>query len=223
MLQDRDEDERRAAQHLIDRHRDARQPEHAQRRRREIKKRRRRQQQIGRPGHLLERRPSLNTDGVVAPPRPPPLQRFPRKVDGQREDHAQKHAPGLEERVLEALLLAARADAAHRQQDFGAERAGRAGDERADEDEHFGEAAGDVGGGHGLLLGRLSGAARRGSLRAQAIACPWISGLLLRLRGGAENVTQRPRRRLRGVFESCVRFDGVSRADNLAPNAGWPL
>ena len=67
-------------------------------------------------------------------------------VGEHHEDHAEEHAPGLEERVLEALLLAARADAAHRQQDFGAERAGRAGDERADEDEHFGEAAGDVGG-----------------------------------------------------------------------------
>ena len=38
--------------------------------------------------------------------------------------------------------------------------------------EHFGEAAGRVGGGHGRLLGRLSGAARRGYLRAQAIAVP---------------------------------------------------
>jgi len=58
-----------------------------------------------------------------------------------------------------------------------------------------------------FLVG-FSGAARRGYLRSQAIACPWISGLLLRLRGGAENVTQRPRRRLRFSLKTLLPTDG---------------
>eukprot|EP00632_Arachnochrysis_sp_CCMP2950_P012198 CAMPEP_0185694580 /NCGR_PEP_ID=MMETSP1164-20130828/3988_1 /TAXON_ID=1104430 /ORGANISM="Chrysoreinhardia sp, Strain CCMP2950" /LENGTH=465 /DNA_ID=CAMNT_0028361423 /DNA_START=224 /DNA_END=1618 /DNA_ORIENTATION=- len=166
VLEDRDEDDRRAAEHLVHAHRDVREAEHGEGRRREVEQARNREHVVRRRRDRLGRcLGAAAVDGIIdggvvvaprgggravfdrvvaAAPRAVPaflLASLVGEVHRQTRAHAEEHAPHLEQRVLERLLDAVLADAAHRQQDLREQRAAGARGERADKHHELEEPA----------------------------------------------------------------------------------